>query len=349
MALSNPELLVDPDPQNQGNAKVGSEVASYLLAGLAVPLVLYFHLLPTVFAGLAVHVLTLKLARRLPVRWGGLAHKFALAALVTFVTLALFGVGLGLWSFLHGSPGMAALLATVAETLENLRRTLPPEIAESIPETMEDLREQMTAMLREHSHKISAAGIAGIKTFVHVLFGMVIGGITALHHFDESRPWSPLAIALYARTGALADAFDKVVFAQVKISALNTVFTALYLMVVLPLCGFHVPLQKVLIPLTFVAGLLPVVGNLVSNSAIVLISLGMSPGLAVASLVFLVSIHKLEYFLNARIVGGEVQASSWELLCAMVAMEAVFGLAGLVAAPVAYAWLKAELKAKHLI
>ena len=35
---------------------------------------------------------------------------------------------------------------------------------------------------------------------------------------------------------------------------------------------------------------------------------------AVAALLYLVVIHKLEYFLNARIVGGEIQARAWELL-----------------------------------
>ncbi len=91
------------------------------------------------------------------------------------------------------------------------------------------------------------------------------------------------------------------------------------------------------------------VGNLISNAAIVLISLGVSPVAAGASLVFLVAIHKLEYFFNARIVGVRVQASAWELLSAMLAMEAVFGVAGLASAPVVYAWLKAELKAENLI
>lgn len=134
-----------------------------------------------------------------------------------------------------------------------------------------------------------------------------------------------------------------------KISALNTALTVLYLLIILPLCGVHMPMVTILIPLTFIAGLIPVVGNLISNAAIVLISLGMSPGTAVASLVFLIAIHKLEYFTNARIIGGEVHAGAWELLCAMLAMEAVFGVAGLVAAPVAYAWLKAELKARGMI
>ena len=53
----------------------------------------------------------------------------------------------------------------------------------------------------------------------------------------------------------------------------------------------------------------------------------------------------MEYFLNARIVGRRIEATPWELLIAMVVMEAVFGLAGLVAAPVYYAYLKDELMA----
>ncbi len=333
------ELPVTPSPVT----------ASCLLAVLVVPLVLHFHLLPAVFAGLTVHVLTVKLARRLPANWSGWAHGIALAAIVVFVVLGLIGAGLGLWSFMHGKGGMAALLTTVAETLEKLRRALPASIADVLPATVDDLRAQLAEMLREHGQKISAVGIAGARTVAHILLGMVVGGLAALHRFTGTENWPPFAAALHARARALADAFDKVVFAQVKISALNTVLTAIYLLVVLPLCGVHLPLLTVLIPFTFVAGLLPIVGNLISNTAIVLISLGVSPGVAMASLAFLIAIHKLEYFTNARIVGGEVKAGAWELLCAMIAMEAVFGIAGLVAAPVAYAWLKAEMKAKNLI
>ena len=67
---------------------------------------------------------------------------------------------------------------------------------------------------------------------------------------------------------------------------------------------------------------------------------------AMASLAFLVIIHKLEYFINARIVGSQIEASAWELLLAIVVMEAAFGLPGVVAAPVFYAYLKAELTAR---
>ncbi len=329
--------------------KRGHVFASFLLAAFAVPIVLHFHLLPAVFAGLAVHVLTCKLARRLPANWGGWAHEIALIALAVLVISGLTGISIGLWALLRGDGGMAALLLAVAETIGRLRQFLPGPIADALPSTVGEMHEPLAEMLREHGRKISAVGIAGIKTFLHVLFGMVIGGLTALHQFAGVESWPPLAAALHDRAKALADAFDKVVFAQVKISALNTLLTAIYLLLVLRFFGVDLPLLTVLIPLTFVVGLLPVVGNLISNTAIVLISFGISPGVAVSSLVFLVAIHKLEYFTNAKIVGGQVQARAWELLCAMLTMEAVFGVPGLVAAPVAYAWLKKELKREGLI
>jgi len=147
----------------------------------------------------------------------------------------------------------------------------------------------------------------------------------------------------------LVIAFDKVVLAQVKISSLNTTFTAVYLLVLLPLFGVHLPMATILVLLTFAVGMLPVVGNLVSNTFIVVISLGVSPMVGGASLVFLVLIHKAEYFMNARIVGNEVHATAWELLSAMLLLESAFGIAGLVAAPVVYAWLKAEVKEQGVI
>jgi predicted PurR-regulated permease PerM len=70
---------------------------------------------------------------------------------------------------------------------------------------------------------------------------------------------------------------------------------------------------------------------------------------AIGSLAFLVIIHKLEYFLNARIVGSQIRAAAWELLLAMLVLEAAFGIAGVAAAPIYYAYLKDELAARGLI
>jgi predicted PurR-regulated permease PerM len=109
------------------------------------------------------------------------------------------------------------------------------------------------------------------------------------------------------------------------------------------------PLLKTLIAVTFLAGLLPVIGNLISNVLIVLVSLSISLEAGLTALAFLVVVHKLEYFLNARIVGHRISARAWELLLAMVLLESAFGLAGVVAAPVFYAYVKDELASADLI
>ncbi|MFN0315724.1 MAG: AI-2E family transporter, partial [Burkholderiales bacterium] len=181
------------------------------------------------------------------------------------------------------------------------------------------------------------------RAFVHILIGMIIGAMVALHEVRPRDVQKPLARALTERVDRLGDAFRRIVFAQIRISALNTTLTAIYLTVVLPLFGIHLPLTKTMIAVTFLVGLLPVIGNLISNTVIVVISLGHSVNTAFASLAFLVIIHKLEYFVNAKIVGTQIRARAWEILVAMLTMEAAFGIPGVVAAPIYYAYIKDEL------
>jgi predicted PurR-regulated permease PerM len=321
-----------------------TEKVSYVLALFAVIMVLYFHLLTAVIAGLAVYLTTVGLARRVPANWGGMAREMMLGLVAIGVVVVLFGIGFGLWTFLLGHQGVSALLMTVAGTLDRIKRSLPADLVATLPDTVEDIQTRLADLLRENVQHLSAVGMEGVKVLAHVLLGMVVGGMAALRSYSDAPTWPPLAAALHARLKVLTESFHKVVFAQIKISLLNTSLTTIYLAVVLPLCGVRLPMTMMLILFTFVAGMLPVVGNLISNAVIVVISVGVAPWVGVASLAFLVLVHKLEYFLNARIVGGEVHARAWELLCAMLLMEAVFGLGGMVAAPIVYAWLKTELK-----
>ena len=91
------------------------------------------------------------------------------------------------------------------------------------------------------------------------------------------------------------------------------------------------------------------IGNLISNTVIVVVSFSVSPLVALASLANLVVIHKLEYFVNARVMGGQIRARAWEILIAMLVMDAIFGIPGVIAAPIYYAYLKNELSAQNLI
>ncbi len=52
---------------------------------------------------------------------------------------------------------------------------------------------------------------------------------------------------------------------------------------------------------------------------------------------------------DARVMGTQIYARAWELLTAMVIMGALFGISGLIAVPVYYAYIEIELSAGNLI
>ena len=78
-------------------------------------------------------------------------------------------------------------------------------------------------------------------------------------------------------------------------------------------------------------------------------SLTLSFEVAVFSLIFLVVIHKMEYYINAKIVGSKIKTSIWELLIAMIIMETLFGLIGVAVAPIIYGYIKEELKQLDMV
>jgi predicted PurR-regulated permease PerM len=294
-----------------------------------------------------VHVIAPRLQRRISSQRARLAAVVVLSTLVVGVVSATI---VGLIAFFRSDvASLPALLQKMADIIDGTRSTLPAWAVESLPQDADELRAAITQWLRAHAGEVRVAGAEAGRAFAHILIGMVIGAMASLREVAPAHDRKPLARELIARASQLGESFRRVVFAQVRISALNTAFTAVYLLVVLPLFGVNLPLAKTLIAVTFIAGLLPVIGNLISNTVIIVVSLSHSLYAAIASLAFLVVIHKLEYFLNARIIGTQIRAQAWELLLAMLAMEAAFGLAGVVAAPVYYAYLKQELADRQLV
>jgi len=320
--------------------------ASWLLAGAALLAVVHFHVLPALLAGLLVHeslrFFVPRVQRRIADRRAQLLVLVLLAgALVGVLSFAI----LGAIAFFRSDAGsLSHLFARIALIVDDARTMLPAWLVDLLPNTGDDLHAVIDAWLHDHAAQVRSVGREAGATLARILAGMIIGAMIATRSTAPGPSRGPLGEALVERAHRLADAFRRIVFAQMRISAVNTVLTALYLVVALPLFGVHLPLTKTLIAITLIAGLLPVVGNLISNSVIVVVSLAHSPHAALASLAFLVIVHKLEYVLNARIVGGQIRAHAWELLSAMLLMEAIFGLPGLIAAPIAYAWLKDELQ-----
>ncbi|MGA8658815.1 MAG: AI-2E family transporter [Chthoniobacterales bacterium] len=335
-------------PRQAGDSVVG---ASWVCAGIALFLVLYLHLLPALFAGLVVFELVHTLAPLLQKRFTGQRSRlFAVAALAIFTIGVLILFIAGTIAFFRSDTGsLPALADKVRHILTDARTRLPPWLVENLPGNPDELKVMALGWLDQHPKEVQLVGKEATHSFVHVLVGMVIGALVSLHEGQPVLKMRPFARALLERVVRFSEAFRKIIFAQVRISVLNTSLSAIFLLVALPLFGVHLPLAKTLIAITFLAGLLPIVGNLISNSLIVIVSLSVSVYAALAALGFLVVVHKLEYFLNARIVGSQIHAHAWELLLAMIAMEAAFGIAGLVAAPFFYAYIKAELSAANLI
>lgn len=334
------------------NPTIKYDAAAWLLTAIGLLAVLKLGLLAGLLAGLLVYELVHAIAGK----HGriGVTHKASKTVafvMLVAVTIGLLTLGvLALISMFTGpSDNVVALLRKMADVVETARTHVPPWVRDYIPSNLDEMEIMVSQWLRTHARELQTIGEDFGRILAHVIIGMIIGGLVAIGDVTPHGARRPLARALAERALFLGTAFRRVVFAQIRISALNTFLTGLYLFVLLPALGVKLPLTKTMVAVTFVAGMLPVVGNLISNTVIVIVSLSVSAYVAAGSLGFLVVIHKLEYFVNARIVGSRIRARAWEILLAMLVMEASFGIPGLVAAPIYYAYLKDELSAHKLV
>lgn len=327
-------------------------ISAWILMGLALLYVMFMHLLSALMAGLLVYEIVVLVSPRFAT--GRLSHsraKIVVVALISATVLAfLIGLVALVVAYVRSGNDLPALLTKMAEIVETSRNVLPPAIAQYLPQGDESqVRAIIVEWLRTHAQEIRVFGGNAGHVVAMLVVGLIIGAFVALNEGLPDHRLGPLAQAMNERVVRLGIAFRRVVFAQVRISGLNTFLTWLYLTVLLPSFGVHLPFVKTMVVVTFMVGLMPVLGNLVSNTVIVVISLSQGIYAAAASLAFLVVIHKLEYFINARIIGGQIKAHAWELLIAMLVMEATFGIRGVIAAPVFYAYIKKELNDHKLV
>ncbi len=155
-------------------------------------------------------------------------------------------------------------------------------------------------------------------------------------HAVKNNLYSLCCEEIALRFRAFYRSFATVMGAQIIISAINTGLTSIFVLAV------GLPHAVVVIGFTFLCGLLPVVGNLISNTLIVGISFTLSPQMALASLLFLIVIHKLEYFLNSKIIGDRIRNPVWLTLLGLIVGEKLMGIPGMILAPVVLNYLKME-------
>ncbi|MBY0346001.1 MAG: AI-2E family transporter [Neisseriaceae bacterium] len=330
-------------------------ISSYLFMVVAILSTLIFHFMTVAMAGLLIFTLTRCLENKLLLYWN-FSHKVRAISLFLVLSLAFLFVFLIFMGIHHliltiqlSNSSENKLLTQILALLIHLKSQVPDFLKIYIPNDLDKLQNQIMFFFSENTKEVSSFGYNSLKTSALILIGLVLGAILAVQHPKNIEAYQPLSAAIFIQIQHFIQAFQKTVFAQIKIAFISTLFTGLYLAVFLPSIGTHLQYVKTLILITFITALLPVFGNLISNTVIVLISATHSLHIAGFSLLFLVSIHKLEYFINAKIMGTRIDAKIWEMILAMLFMEACFGFRGLIAAPIIYAYLKKELTLAGLI
>lgn len=351
-AAAKPETKLEPVRYPDQRLMFRCDIAAWVIMGVTLVAVLWLHLIAGLLAGLLVFELVQVIAARH--HWIGVSRRvggwIAVALVALVVVLALVLGGLSLANLVTDkSDNLPALVRKMADIIGSARAYFPPWAREYLPSNVNEMENTAAGWLRANARELQVFGERAGGVLLHLLIGMIIGAMVALTDLRPTRELPVLSRALEQRVSRLGQSFRRIVFAQIRISALNTLLTAIYLVLILPMFGINLPLLKTMILVTFVVGLMPVIGNLISNTIIVVVSLSFSLWAAVGSLAFLIAIHKLEYFVNARIIGGQIHARAWELLLAMLIMDALFGIPGVIAAPIYYAYIKDELKARGLV
>ena len=322
-------------------------VASHLGMAAALLIIMWQGLLPGLLFVCVGFFSTRWLSPRLTtlartVRVGAAPLAAATVALVPIILLA-FALPRTRGLLLDAPAQYRELLGFLARTVLDLRDRLPPDVAAQLPEGAVEIQHAIASFLVSKAGTLAVTGRLWLTGLLFSYVGLLIGALAAVR--PSAWALKPLAAQLQQRVLRFGESFRQIIVAQFWISLFNTSLTAIFLLVILPLADSRLPYTTALIALTFVAGLVPIVGNLICNTVITLVGLSVSTGVALACLVFLILIHKAEYFINAKVIGHRTHMGVWELLTVMFVMEAIFGPAGLVAAPLFYAYAKQELQA----
>ncbi|HEV8630352.1 MAG TPA: AI-2E family transporter [Thermoanaerobaculia bacterium] len=254
---------------------------------------------------------------------------------------------------LAGSFALAGFTAQAVVALPAVAEKAIPSIIDyakahgiELPFTdWESLKAVLVETATDQAQYVGRFATGATRELVFVIIAIVVAVTLFVRpEIDLDRDRHPLRNNLYSLTAeAIASrfrlfyaSFTTVMGAQLVISTINTALTTVFVLAI------GLPNAVVIVGVTFLCGLLPVVGNLISNTIIVAVAFTLSPRTALLALVFLVVIHKLEYFLNGKIVGDRIRNPVWLTLLALVLGEGLMGIPGMVLAPVVLSYVKKE-------
>jgi predicted PurR-regulated permease PerM len=266
-------------------------------------------------------------------------------AVVIFLAL-LAGLGYGLTYFIQAT---VQALPSIAEKAVPAIIQWATEHHITLPFTdLQSLKDKIFEMVRSQaSHLGEFADFArGATTqFVYLIVGCLVAiGVFLDPRLDRSPPSGRRRPDLYSlcchrisrRLATFYHSFDMVMSAQISISAIDAALTGIFM------ATQGLPHLVVAVGVTFLCGLIPVVGNLISNTLVVALGFTVAPAKGLWALAFLVLIHQLEYLLNSKIIGSKIHTSIWLTLLALLLGERLMGVTGMVLAPVVLHYIHME-------
>ena len=340
------------------DGKIKLDLFCTLLFSIIFVILMQIHLMAAVITGLLTYTLVLKLDHFFARKMQRFSDKSKLISvlLLSTIIIAIFIGGFGyLFNYLFDlAKHPTETIENVQSVMDKVAATLPKSISNYFPDNIDQIKSTLAEYVKDHLLYLQSI----IKNIFHLLLIIVIGMIIGLilgfqqkkrNKDEQLKQQFPLKLALEKCLDRLVLVFQYVAFSQVIIALFNAIMTLIFLFVLLPVFGINLPFRKTLVIATFVFGLIPIIGNLIVNVIMFFIGLSVSFKVAIVVIVYLIVIHKFEYVLNAKIVGGKIHAGICELLIAMLFLETLFGVIGLVFAPIFYAFLKLSLKEMKLL
>ena len=215
--------------------------------------VLLLHLTVVLFSALITYAAARAAASWLGRRRPDMPRAALWGLLLVLVLMAAAAGLLGFW-LEHRADGLAigSLPEKAAVVLEQLHTTLPAGAAEYVPASVANLKESSVHVLKSHALALQTAGAHTLRAIGYALAGVIIGGIAVLQVPTVPPAGArPLAQILRGGFDELLRSFTDVFFAQIRIAAINTALTSVYLLVILPLMGRPLPMTDSLVLLTF--------------------------------------------------------------------------------------------------
>lgn len=325
--MSNPHQISDHSLNRASFLAFSAIILAIFVFGLGTPFI------TILFGYLILHYI----GKVLPKRWA--VVSFSILVLILFYLFYLFV-----------QEAVRALPQTANKAIPTIASLAKTYGIETPFQDQEGFKSFFMDALESQLHFLARFVQVFTKEFVYVIIALVATtGIFTTGRLDLARDHYTLRNNLYSgftekledRFGNFFKSFHTVMGAQVLISLVNTFFTGLFIYG-LSLFGSPMPYSFVIIMITFLCGLLPIIGNLISNTVIFCIGLTQSVQLGVIALSYLIILHKFEYFLNSKIIGGRIKNPMWLTLLSLLIGERLAGIPGMILAPVILNYCKLE-------